>query len=494
MDTTEMIKVFLEAFIFLFAWIAAITYLIAIAIEQKENQNKDWDKSAFLQNSFSKKFIYSICQPKVKILLKSFFLLATTFFIFKLAVILRWLIIHNSFYDFQWLYTASQMTHKGINPYEVKAFSNYFTGDHKILDAIVFIYPPNILPLIFPLSYFSNSWAAKIFFIINLLSVGFLLWGATNLLYLRTKAYQITCLIACLLIFGVTYSLILGNISTLVATALIWTVIFAKKGKNSMAGFLLGLSTIKPTLAILFWPYFLLKKRFSLLLWSFITSCLLTSIGLLISKNSVSYFLKLYKNSYDLLLKTYYSSPYTSPSRIDADVIGSRLFPNSLLLIKITSILIIAIPTILVIFYLYKQQKKNNWSNKINLSEVSLISCLSILTSYSQPQNAAILVINIVFLLNYLILEIFNKSFSWSKNLVWCSAISCLIIHTNFLYYSFFEILGSPHPMSYIMRITIGSLPNYAILGLTISILILANLSSISLNTQTKRLESDRQL
>ena len=103
MDTIEMIKLFLEAFILLFACGAAITYLIAIAIEQKQNQNKDWNQSTFLQNSCSQKFIlytYSICQPKVKILLKSFFLLAATFFIFKLAVILRWLIIHNSFYDF----------------------------------------------------------------------------------------------------------------------------------------------------------------------------------------------------------------------------------------------------------------------------------------------------------------------------------------------------------------------------------------------------------
>ena len=104
-----------------------------------------------------------------------------------------------------------------------------------------------------------------------------------------------------------------------------------------------------------------------------------------------------------------------------------------------------------------------------------MLACLSLLSMYSQPQNASILVLVVVFLLNCLSCEMLTKELLWSRVLSGCAAALCLIIHTHLIYgYIYRYVVSHRDSLSYFAKISIASIPNYAIWGLTLSVLILA--------------------
>ena len=59
--------------------------------------------------------------------------------------------------------------------------------------------------------------------------------------------------------------------------------IYAKKNQDVIAGGLLGIAIFKPTLVILFIPYFLIKRRFKLVFISLVTVSFLAVIGLAVT-------------------------------------------------------------------------------------------------------------------------------------------------------------------------------------------------------------------
>jgi len=62
---------------------------------------------------------------------------------------------------------------------------------------------------------------------------------------------------------------------------------------------------------------------------------------------------------------------------------------------------------------------------------------------------------------------------------LWLSGIFCIIAHTGLVYHWLLEPLGAAWnkgSLAYILKITIGSVPNYALLVLTVNILSLAAL------------------
>jgi len=385
------------------------------------------------------------------------------------------------FDDLRWSYTASEMVRDRLNPYRADAFIRTFIKDFAAispegikLDAAPFVYPPNVIPLILPLGYLSFPTAEKVFLIVNLIAVSFLLYGGIVLVKSHSKAIQATCFISCALLFGVTYSLTLGNLAAIVATLVVWTVILVQKNKNIWAGILLGISTIKPTASILFLPYFLWKKRFSLVACSIVVSLILSGIGLLLTNDSIFKFLNLFKSGKDIWSNNYWNSIHTSYTRIDLEVVLARVFPHSSLAVKLSFGLCLAAIIGSILFYLYKRQKKSN-STDIALAEVSLIACLSTLAVYSQQQSTTILVLAIAFLLNYLVTKINSQSLTRLEFCFWCLGCTCLIIHTHLFYNYFLYYFATETPkMPYLLQITLASIPNYAILGLMISLLFLA--------------------
>jgi|GEM_PF-3873923 len=73
------------------------------------------------------------------------------------------------FTDFKVFYLASHMTAQGLNPYiydpgfYLDYFVKYFQVNPDTFHVAPFVYPPNIIPLIFPLSYLSVESASRLF-------------------------------------------------------------------------------------------------------------------------------------------------------------------------------------------------------------------------------------------------------------------------------------------------------------------------------------------
>jgi hypothetical protein len=463
-------------------WNLLIVGLVALLLRsfwKLDDEKPIFKASTFLKHPLIQKLSRFCRKPLVNFLLQALVVLIVT----RLLIFTGWTVCTlirpiPPFWDFKWFYVASKLSHHHLSPFNVEIFTDYFCRFTGVCGFIPpFVYPPNILPLLWPLGYFSINTAFTIWTVIHLLIIGFIIWGANILLDSKSRAFRGVCTIMCALIHGIVHDLRVGNLSSFLAAILIWTVILAKRGRNAPAGVLLGIAAIKPTLSILFIPYFLLKKRFSLVLWCIATTLVLASIGLIIAGSSVTGFLQDSIQGFPLWLQDPPNNPFLSPSRIDLRVIGPRFLPGSPRIAKITSDLIVAVLVGGISAYLYKKQASSSWSSNIYLSEVTLIFCLSISINYSQQTNSVMLIPAVVFLLNYLLFEIKHSQFSWMRMSLWLSGIFCLIAHTGLIYHWLLEPLGAAWnkgSLPYILKITIGSVPNYALLVLTVNILGLA--------------------
>ncbi|QZZ22098.1 DUF2029 domain-containing protein [Leptothermofonsia sichuanensis E412] len=333
-----------------------------------------------------------------------------------------------------------------------------------------FVYPPNIIPLIFPLSYLSAECASRLFFVVNLISSIFLILGGVLLLEPKTGKSTVVYIILMLLIFGTTSNLRMGQFSSITASLVLWSIIYARRSSDIFAGILLGFSTIKPTLSILFIIYFLAKRRFLLVGSCLLLSSILGIIGLFMSKNiNILDFLSLYRSNSRIFFEDYWNSPYTAQLRIDSTVIFARLFPNHSTLVSIFSFFLIGVCVSLVVFLIYQMQKHNKSSSDIHLADVSLIACLSLVIAYSQSYNTVILALTIAFLINCLQQKEL-ESYLLLFTMLSLTGISCL----SYQYY--WHIYISREEIPYFLRVSVGSVPNYAVLGLMFSSLFLVHL------------------
>jgi len=455
--------------------VIAIAWLFRTVIDREIQTSNNPEFSGRKQQQVWLKVTKFFRHPLVNTSEKSFFLLVTVYFLFDTLVkAYKFTLPGTNLADFRWFYVASKMIQQGINPYNSEAFISYFSKITIPNNASPFVYPPNIIPLIWPLSYFSIGLASAIWSLANLLAIIFLLWGSIKLLESQDKTLRFTCIIACLLIYGTTYNVRNGNVSAIVSAFLIWAIILAKSGKNLPAGILLGISTIKPTCVILFIGYFLLKKRLLMVAYCALVTIILGMIGLLITKDSLPEFFNLYKTGNQIFFASRYNNPYSSNSRIDALVIGARLFYNNIQMADFTSALLAIVPTLLVLFYIFKEQNFQLFSEKIDFSEITLVACLSLLIFYSQPVNSVILIIAVVFLLNSLLMQI--KTNNLNPRFLWFMGCLFLMVHTNLYYYlinpgwKYTSVMS----MTTIFHACLASLPNFSLLGLIISVFFLS--------------------
>jgi hypothetical protein len=459
----------------------AIALLLVTAIKE-QLRNAEWrDNSVFLNHPLRQKVTNFLVQSSVSLGLKLFFIIIAIWLLIQTVLKAYQLTQPGAFLsDFRWYYVASKMVLEGLNPYQPETFVNYFVQVVTPRNAMPFVYPPNMIPLILPLGYFSSYHASTIWVVANLLAIILLIWGSVQLIDSPRKNWQVIGGITCFLVYGTTYSLSVGNVALIVSTLVIWSIVQAKRGNNILAGLLLGISTIKPTLAVLFILYFLLKKRFKLVIVCGITAVILMGIGLVITGNSIPEFIQLYKQGYELFFQHFYNAPNKSYGRIDAVVIGYRLFLNNVIQAKLTSALIVIIACCSILFYIYKRNKSINLVKKISLSEVTLIACLSVLYTYSQGSNSSILVLCGVFLINELMTAVKNNNFTVQWVSFWSAGLFCLLIHTSIGYNLLtpaWKPSTSPISLTSIYKQTIASSPSYAIVGLSFCILAIAHLS-----------------
>jgi hypothetical protein len=464
-------------------WNLIIITLVTLALIQGLKIDKDWQEyqeSDFFKHTWTKKILCFLNHPLVKILLLVFLsLLVTRWLIYTGTVAYRLTQPDAPFWDFKQFYIVGKLLLQGLNPYQQDIYSN---GQCEIVQECydgAFIYPPNILPFIIPLGYLSSIEAASsIWVYLHLITIVLILWGATILLESKSRVVTTICIIACALIYGITFDLRVGNISSVVAALIVWCIITAKKDQDATAGILLGISCIKPTISALFFLYFILKRRWTIVGWGLGCSFLLLFIGVSLTGQSFPELIASYKVGYNWTFAHHPSGdPFITPIRIDLGVIGPRFFPDNVTVAKLLSSFLSLSILIVIGQFIYQSNRLSQWSKKISLAEVTLIACLSSLIFYAQRHTTSILVLAVVFLINYLLWAIKHNQLSQKNSILWLTGLFCLSLQTGLLYYRILEPLDpiwKKGQVSYLIKITIGSLPNYTLVCLTIVILILA--------------------
>jgi hypothetical protein len=460
--------------------------LIVVAFVLKSNWQLDdekavWKKSLFLQHPLIQRWVKFFSQPIVSFIIQVFLILIITRFILYTG----WLVYFLNqpdppLWDFKWFYVASKLAHQNLSPFNVEVFNQSYCTLTQVCGFIPpFVYPPNIIPLIWFLGYFSIDTAFKIWTGMHVLGMGLILWNANLILESKSRAFRTICTISVALIYGLVRDLQVGNLASFIALLILWMFILARKNQNIPAGICLGLAVCKPTLAVLFIPYFLFKRRFSLVFACIFTALILAFIGLAITGNSLTEFLPDASRGFSLWINDPSNSPYISISRFDLRVIGPRFFPNSPFIAKLLSDFIVLVLVGLMGWYFYKQQALTNWSKNLYLSEITLICCLSICINYSQATSGVMLIPAAIFLLNDLLFQIRHCAFSQKRISIWLTGVACLAMQTAIIHN---WLIGSitnrwqwkAGELPYILKVTIIAIPSYAIFGITLSILVLA--------------------
>ena len=466
-------------------WNVLIIIAVAFFLNRNwrlDSDKKVWQNSLFLKHPFIQKLGHFFSLPIVNFICQAVLVLVLTRFLCHAG----WLVYDLThrfdppYWDFKWFYVASKLAHQHLSPFNVEVFNKGFCKLTNVCGLIPsFVYPPNIIPLIWFLGYFPIKTAFTIWIVLHLIATGFVLWGANILLESQSRAFRTICSISVAFLYGFVFDLQVGNVATFIAVLLLWMFILARNHRDLSAGVLLGTALFKPTLVVLFIPYFIIKKRFYLVCVSIITAISLALTGLAISGNSLTGFLQDAIRGFPLWLNDPSNNPYISMSRIDLRVLGPRFFPDSSFVAKLFSDLVILVLVGLVSWYFYQKQSRIAWSKNLDLPEMVLVSCLSIAINYSQPTSSVMLAPAVVFLLNDLCFQIKYCVFCGKRMSIWLLGVGCLLVQTAVIHAGLLVFLGKRWnwkggELPYWLKVTVFSLPSYAVLGITLSVLVLA--------------------
>ncbi len=196
---------------------------------------------------------------------RNFLLILLIFIIFLSLFILK---VKEHMIDFEVNYKAGKRLRVSESLYQVE--DGHF----------MFKYPPSSAFLYLPFSFLPLDSAKAIWYFVVIFCLCSLVYISINILYLKKKR-SIYLIIFPPLILAKFFlrELQLGQINALVTMILLLMVYFMTSEKNRLpsqrelyAGLLWGLATALKPYALIFFPYFLVKKK-----WK----CLLTGIGLL---------------------------------------------------------------------------------------------------------------------------------------------------------------------------------------------------------------------
>lgn len=173
--------------------------------------------------------------------------------------------------DFQVLYLATRDFLTGLNFYQNKEI---FTGVG---------YPPITLLFYAPFTFFSYPVAQTIFFMLNLILAAAVIYLSFKILKQKPKAWLfLLALILSLISFPTKFTLGMGQ-NNLISLFLILISLYAyKKGKIPWAGIFLGLTVSLKTIFGFFLLFYLIKKKYKLLIYAFITISALFATSIII--------------------------------------------------------------------------------------------------------------------------------------------------------------------------------------------------------------------
>ena len=408
-----------------------------------------------------------------------------------------YILIDNSFYafmmhvsknyeDFKFFYAVGLSVYKNTNPYLGVVDPSDLTS------RLNFPYLPNTFPFLLPLGLIDIDTAFIVYRVFGLITICLFCLGINRLLRNHKKIYKFlskVAIITTLSILGLTFDVALGNISTITITFIIWFIVCLKENRQIPASIFLALSTIKPTLCIFLFIYILVKKRFRIFFYASGIALMMIAFGLSLANiNPLDLsdinlnFITPWENAINTNIDgNTYGSQYISISRIDISVIGARLTKEKSLsgiAFLISCILKIALGTFIGWKIIFSKQEKQSLINQSKLAgfhnlsdiiffrDISLVVLLTVTFNYSQNTNNSILILPFLFLIIY---KLYSYKFGDLNNkFIWNLAMFCIMIHTGIAYTFFGHLYG--YNDNYLQSITIGFLPNIAIVVLIICI------------------------
>jgi len=189
----------------------------------------------------------------------SFWLLILGIFIFSAIFLFK---VKDEMVDFKVNYEAG----KRIKSSDALYYRIKKEGDYQHYQ---FKYPPFSALLYLPLTYLPLAVAKAIWYLIILLSAGFLLYTSQRLLnHERKSSFLLPVLTFFILVKFFLRELQLGQTNALITSILILMIWLIARAENPssfsreiIAGLLWGLSTVLKPYALIFFPYFLIKKK-----------------------------------------------------------------------------------------------------------------------------------------------------------------------------------------------------------------------------------------
>ena len=207
--------------------------------------------------------------------------LSFLFFFVSLLVLFRVLLL-GGYPDFSQYFWGLKTIVQGINPYIVA--QNSLTPT---------VYPPFVLFLLSPFGFLPIFWAGKIwtvFSIIFLFLAVYLIFKIYNKKIFSSLGFIILGLVC--LSFPVKFTLGMGQINNLILFLFVLSIYFLEKKKNYLPSLFLALSLAIKLFPVFFPLYFLIRKKWKLLFFTFTTIGLFYLVSFLIDPKINIYFYK----------------------------------------------------------------------------------------------------------------------------------------------------------------------------------------------------------
>ncbi|MCP2605660.1 DUF2029 domain-containing protein, partial [Candidatus Aminicenantes bacterium AC-335-O07] len=252
--------------------------------------------------------------------------------------------IRHNMVDFEVCYKAGKRFIKGEILYQLE------DGHYQ------FKYPPFYSFIVTPISIFPLYFAKLIWYYLILIFIFFIFYFSYTLIPGNEKKWEVL-IIPTLLILAKFYGreLDLGQANAFLVFLILTSIYYTIKGKEKIAGISLGLASAVKPYALIFFPYFLFRKKFKI----FFISSVFFIFALLFP--SIRYG---WQGNIELLKKWQYTLSLSTPKLFNSQdnvsffgFFSKLIFQDRIDLIYISSL--ISIITFFVLFILIARRKIN---------------------------------------------------------------------------------------------------------------------------------------
>jgi len=278
-------------------------------------------------------------------------------FLAALMILMRVLFL-GTYPDFDVYYAGSLRLFEGQNPYVVPR------------ESINYVYPPFTLLFFAPLTLFPLFLASKIWTILSLLFLFASLLLLSRILSMKiTSSVFVMITIFSMLSFPVKFTLGMGQINLFILLLVLLGVYFLLSKKNVVSGVFFGTAITLKFFPLLILPYFLLKKKWRVLFYSFVTIASFWLVSVLF----VGWELQLYyvKNVLPGILNASQAAYYNQA--LSGFLV--RIFGNTSLF-DIGKLIITCVLLVISFLVIFKRKRKEN-----AIFEISIIITLSLIVN-----------------------------------------------------------------------------------------------------------------